>query len=72
MSQVHKYWHELLELIQKGDIDPSRMVTHRVDIADMEQVYEKFEKKEDGMQKVYVQTKFSAPPASVSPSLTRY
>jgi hypothetical protein len=48
------------------------MVTHRVDIADLEKVYEKFEKKEDGMQKVFVQTKFSFPAAAGSPPLTRY
>ena len=49
-----------------------KMVTHRVDMADLEKVYEKFEKKEDGMQKVFVQTKFSFPPSSDSPPLTRY
>jgi threonine dehydrogenase-like Zn-dependent dehydrogenase len=61
-----------LELIQKGDIDPLKMVTHRVAIDDLETVYDKFEKKDDGMQKVYVQTKFSAPPAQGSPALKRY
>jgi len=71
-APVHLYWEKLLELIRKGDIDPLKMVTHRVDIADLEKVYEKFEKKEDGMQKVFVQTKFSFPALAGSPSLTRY
>lgn len=71
-APVHKYWEELLELIQKGTIDPLKMVTHRVDIEDLAAVYDKFEKKEDGMQKVFVQTKFSAPPASGSPALKRF
>jgi hypothetical protein len=35
-------------------------------------VYMKFDKKEDGMQKVFVQTKFSAPPAKGSPVLTTW
>jgi threonine dehydrogenase-like Zn-dependent dehydrogenase len=71
-APVHKYWHELLKMIQEGKIDPLQMVTHRVDIEDMVQVYDKFEKKEDGMQKVFVQTKFSAPAASGSPALKRF
>lgn len=71
-APVHKYWVELLELIQKGTIDPLKMVTHRVDIEDLVAVYDKFEKKEDGMQKVFVQTKFSAPPAPGSPALKRF
>lgn len=59
-------------MIQKGDIDPLKMVTHRVAIDDLETVYDKFEKKDDGMQKVYVQTKFSSPPAQGSPALKRF
>ena len=71
-APVHKYWHELLELIQNGTIDPLKMDTHRVDLDDMVAVYDKFEKKEDGMQKVFVQTKFSAPQAPRSPALKRF
>jgi threonine dehydrogenase-like Zn-dependent dehydrogenase len=59
-------------MIQNGEIDPLRMVTHRVDIEDLATVYDKFEKKDDGMQKVFVQTKFSAPPAPSSPALKRF
>jgi hypothetical protein len=39
---------------------------------ELDQIYYKFEKKEDGMQKVFVETKFSAPPCAGSPNLTRY
>jgi threonine dehydrogenase-like Zn-dependent dehydrogenase len=59
-------------MIQSGEIKPLNMVSHRVLIDDLAQVYKKFEAKEDGMQKVYVQTKFSAPAASGSPKLTRF
>jgi hypothetical protein len=48
------------------------MVSHRVSMEELDQIYYKFEKKEDGMQKVFVETKFSAPPYAGSPSLTRY
>jgi threonine dehydrogenase-like Zn-dependent dehydrogenase len=59
-------------MVEKGEIDPLKMVTHRVDISEIDTVYYKFENKEDGMQKVFVQTKFSAPPCPGSPSLTTY
>ncbi|KAI1108608.1 GroES-like protein [Nemania sp. NC0429] len=71
-APVHKYWEELLVQIQKGDLDPLQMVSHRVRVEDLDKVYHKFEKKEDGMQKVFVETKFSLPPCVGSPPLTRY
>jgi len=71
-APVHLYWDDLLKKIQKGEIDPLKMVTHRVRVEDMAKVYYKFDKREDHMQKVYVQTKFSAPPCEGSPALTTY
>lgn len=71
-APVHLYWEDLLKRIQKGEIDPLKMVTHRVRMEDLAKVYYKFEKKEDGMQKVFVQTRFSAPPCAGSPALTEY
>lgn len=71
-APVHMYWEQLLKMIQSGEIDPLRMVSHRVLIDDLDVVYDKFEKKEDGMQKVFVQTKFSDPPCPGSPELKRF
>ncbi|KAH6676364.1 chaperonin 10-like protein [Halenospora varia] len=71
-APVHMYWEKLLKMIESGEIDPLKMVSHRVDMDEVADVYYKFEKKEDGMQKVFVQTKFSQPPAPGSPSLTTY
>jgi threonine dehydrogenase-like Zn-dependent dehydrogenase len=71
-APVHLYWEDLLKKIQSGEIDPLEMVSHRVDLDELETVYKKFEDKADGMQKVFVQTKFSAPPAQGSPPLTRW
>ncbi|KAI7829861.1 alcohol dehydrogenase [Gamsiella multidivaricata] len=71
-APVHKYWEKLLGMIETGELDPLRMVSHRVVIDDMDQVYMKYNSREKGMQKVYVQTKFSAPPCQGSPQLTRY
>lgn len=71
-APVHKYWEELLDQIQKDQLDPLQMLSHRVRLEDLDKVYYKFEAREDGMQKVFVETKHSAPQAPGSPSLTRY
>ncbi|KAL3952924.1 hypothetical protein ACCO45_012867, partial [Purpureocillium lilacinum] len=71
-APVHKYWEELLEMIRRGELDPLQMVSHRVRLEDLDKVYYKFEKREDGMQKVFVETRFSLPAAKGSPSLTTY
>lgn len=59
-------------MIEAGELDPLRMVSHRVKLEDLETVYGKFERREDGMQKVFVQTRFSGPAAAGSPPLTSY
>jgi len=59
-------------MIQDKQIKPLKMVTHRVRLEDLDKVYYAFDKKEDGMQKVYVETKFSAPPCEGCPALKRF
>jgi len=71
-APVHKYWEDLLELVRKGDLDPGQMISHRVRMEDMDKVYYKFDAKEDSMQKVFVETKFSFPRAKGTPELTTY
>lgn len=71
-APVHLYWEDLLKKIESGEIDPLKMVTHRVRMEDLDKVYYIFEKKADGMQKVFVETQFSAPPCEGSPALTTY
>lgn len=71
-APVHKYWEDLLKQIQTGEIDPLGMVSHRVRMEDLDKVYYKFEAREDGMQKVFVETKFSLPACQGCPPLTKY
>jgi len=59
-------------MIQDGTIEPLKMVSHRVRLEDVDKVYYKFEAKADGMQKVFVQTRFSDAPCHGSPELTVY
>jgi threonine dehydrogenase-like Zn-dependent dehydrogenase len=49
---VHKYLGPLYELIKKGDIDPSFIVTHRMELGKAPDAYETFKHKEDECMKV--------------------
>ncbi|KEY82287.1 glutathione dependent formaldehyde dehydrogenase [Aspergillus fumigatus] len=69
-APVQKYWKGLLRYIQEDKIHPLNMVTHRFKLEDMEKVYDLFDKREPGMQKVFIQTRFSAPPSPGSRPLT--
>ncbi|KAL2832556.1 chaperonin 10-like protein [Aspergillus cavernicola] len=70
-APVQMYWEELMKLVQKGKIDPLRMVSHRMRLEDIDKVYAMFNQREKGVQKVYLETKYSKPAASGSPQLTR-
>ncbi|KAK3317123.1 chaperonin 10-like protein [Cercophora scortea] len=71
-APVHKYWEDLLQKIRTGELDPTQMISHRVRMEDMDKVYYKFDAKDDSMQKVFVETKFSFPRAEGTPELTKY
>jgi threonine dehydrogenase-like Zn-dependent dehydrogenase len=51
-THVHRYTRPLLEKIQSGAIDPTRLVTHRAKLSDAPGLYKKFRDKEDGCIKV--------------------
>jgi threonine dehydrogenase-like Zn-dependent dehydrogenase len=53
---VHKYMRPLLERIQKGEIDPSFVVTHRMKLEDAAHGYDIFWHKEDECLKVVLKT----------------
>lgn len=71
-APVHLYWEMLLEQIRSGELDPLQMVSHRACMEDMAKVYYAFDKREDGIQKVFVETRFSLPACEGSPKLTRF
>lgn len=71
-APVHLYWEDLLKKIQDGSIEPLKMVSHRVLLEELEEVYKRYDAREEGMQKIYVQTRFSAEPAPGTPKLTTY
>lgn len=71
-APVHRYWKELLGMIRSGELDPTIMLSHRMDLEDMVKLYAEFDKRSEqlGLVKVFVQTKHSAPPAPGTPQLT--
>lgn len=71
-APVHLYWEELLKKIQDGSIEPLKMVSHRVLLDEMEEVYKRYDAREKGMQKIFVQTRFSDPPSQGAPQLTTF
>ncbi|KUJ13777.1 putative zinc-type alcohol dehydrogenase-like protein [Mollisia scopiformis] len=69
-APVQKYWKELLGKIESGEFDPTIILSHRFKIDEFRELYEAFDKKEMGIMKTFVQTKFSGPPAPGTPALS--
>lgn len=51
-THMHRYMKPLLERVQRGEIDPSFVITHRVRLDDAPQMYKTFRDKADGCIKV--------------------
>jgi threonine dehydrogenase-like Zn-dependent dehydrogenase len=51
-THVHKYMPRLLDLIERGAIDPSLIITHRINLDDAPEMYRTFRNKEDSCVKV--------------------
>jgi threonine dehydrogenase-like Zn-dependent dehydrogenase len=71
-APVQKYWKEILQMIEADEIDPRIILTHRIGLEDIAKTYYKHEKREDGLVKCFVETKFSAPRAEGTPELTKF
>ena len=51
-THMHRYMKPLLARIEKGEIDPSGIITHRAKLADAPGLYKTFRDKQDGCIKV--------------------
>ncbi len=51
-THVHRYTRPLLDRIERGEIDPSFVITHRMTLAEAPHGYDIFSHKEDGCLKV--------------------
>lgn len=52
LCPVHSYVDPLLKMIQKGNIDPTDIITHKLSLDDGEHAYKIFDKKEENCIKV--------------------
>ncbi len=55
-THVHRYMRPLLDRIQKGELDPTFIITHRMPLADAAKGYKMFCDKLDGCEKVVLTT----------------
>jgi threonine dehydrogenase-like Zn-dependent dehydrogenase len=53
-THVHRYLRPLLERIEKGEIDPSFVITHRVGLDEAPHAYRTFRDKQDECIKVVI------------------
>nr|MBA2459416.1 glutathione-dependent formaldehyde dehydrogenase [Gemmatimonadales bacterium] len=51
-THVHRYMKPLLEHVQRGAIDPSFVITHRMRLQDAPKGYDMFNHKRDNCEKV--------------------
>ena len=49
---VQRYWKKLLEHVERGDIDPSFVISHRLSLDETPKGYDIFTNKEDNCTKV--------------------
>ncbi|AHG91326.1 Alcohol dehydrogenase GroES domain protein [Gemmatirosa kalamazoonensis] len=59
-THVHRYLRPLLERIERGDVDPSRIITHRVPLERGPEMYRTFRDKQDGCVKVVLKPELRA------------
>jgi threonine dehydrogenase-like Zn-dependent dehydrogenase len=71
-APVQKYWKELLKKIESGEFDPTIILSHRFRIDEFRELYNAFDKKEYGIIKAFVQTRFSNLPAPGTPALSSF
>jgi threonine dehydrogenase-like Zn-dependent dehydrogenase len=67
-THMHRYMPRLLEHIERGNIDPSCIITHRVGLEDAPEMYETFRAKEDACIKVVMTPGSAARPAAARSS----
>ncbi len=53
-THMHKFLKPLLKHVEEGHIDPSFLISHRVGIEDVPAMYEKWQKKEEGVTKIVI------------------
>ncbi len=53
-TNMHNYLQPLLEHVEEGHIDPSFLISHRIGIEQVPEMYSRWQKKEDGVTKIVI------------------
>ena len=53
-THMHKYLQPLLDHVQKGDIDPSFIISHRITLNQVPDMYDTWLKKQDHVTKIVI------------------
>ena len=51
-AHVHRYLRPLLERIERGELDPTRIITHRMSLSEAPKGFDIFKNKQDGCVKI--------------------
>ncbi|KAJ2955333.1 hypothetical protein NQZ79_g8654 [Umbelopsis isabellina] len=68
-APIQRHWDQCLAHIQNGEFDPTIILTHRFPLEQCVETYRRFDQKEAGIMKTYLQTQFSEPQMPGTPSL---
>ncbi|KAI8577127.1 hypothetical protein K450DRAFT_253770 [Umbelopsis ramanniana AG] len=68
-APIQRHWDTCLSHIQKGEFDPTIILTHRFPLDQTDVVYRRFDQKEAGIMKTFLETRFSEPQMPGTPML---
>ena len=68
-ATVQKYWHGLLKKAKSGVPVPNTSLAHRLHFDETKKVYGAFDRKEDGISKKIVTSKFFVSPSKCEATL---
>lgn len=68
-APIQRHWDQCLTHIENGDFDPTIILTHRFPLEQCVEAYRRFDRKEAGIMKTFLQTRFSEPQMPGTPKL---
>ncbi|KAI7850363.1 chaperonin 10-like protein [Circinella umbellata] len=69
-APVQRYWDVCLEHIESGLFDPTVILTNRYPLECTPEVYKRFDAKDGGIIKVFLETQYSSKPTTGTPALS--
>lgn len=69
-APVQKYWKEIMDKVESGEFDPTFILSHRFPLDEFKELYKAFDEKKGGIEKVFVETRFSGKVAKGTPKLS--